>query len=154
MAKDNMFQKRLAEDRRKQFIEDNQEIAEKVLSTEALSNETQEEKPVSEKINDEKLVNIKNQEKPEISKIKKRAVDQSNKKTNPFKQNNSRIGSPCSLYIETVINESLEKISEVTGISKSKVLNYLVKEAILNSEELSELAKTNKQIDKIIKDLK
>lgn len=119
----NMFDK-ANEDRRAKISEENAYVAEQIMST----------KP--ELKQEESIVETTDNNNAEYS-LKSILI-----KDKPSKRR-------CSLYLDSKIDDFFMRLGEVTGTSKSELINQLLVIAIAEDPDIQELARTNKKIKKI-----
>lgn len=125
---ENMFKKRKNEDRRKQFIEENKEVADKVLFSATSKNK---EREIEDKENNETMA------KKKISFFKKEKISKNN----------------YNYYLEDKIDEFITILAELSDASKSELVNHFLKMAIIDNIEIQELAKEDKKIKKALENL-
>lgn len=110
----NMFGN-AAKERRSKFIEENEDVADKILSTRPNSKD---------------------------NTIKKLLV-----KNKPIKRQ-------CSYYLDANIDDFFIGLSEIIEVSKSELVNQLLKIIINEYPEIQEMASDNKKINKILQEYK
>lgn len=120
----NMFDK-AAEDRRIKFISENSDVAEEIMSTKS-KNDNKTPSDVENELQEYGIKKILSQEKP----IKRR----------------------CTYYLDSSVDDFFLRLGEIINISKSKLVNELLIEAIATNEDIKELSKSNKKVKKILKE--
>jgi outer membrane biosynthesis protein TonB len=168
-----MFKKNKAEERRQQIIDKNPSVADRILGKAPLA-ETEEKKTepkpeIEEKPKVEPAVTDKpkNDSKPvkdetpieeELKEKTESAAEPKAEETKPLKlsffkkEKIAKRGQ--NYYIETAINDIIEILAVKTKTSRSEIANLFLKTFILTSEDLQELAKTDKDIQNILERLK
>lgn len=141
---ENMFEIRNKESRRKQFIEENLDVADEIINT----------NPNVTMFKNEE--NIKEPENVDTSEIDNEETDK-NEKTefnfSLYKKEKIRKKS-YSYYLEEAIDELAILIEQKTDMSKSEFINLILKSALLSNEGVQELAKTDDKVQNILEKLK
>lgn len=141
---ENMFEVRNKESRRKQFIEENLDVADEIINT----------NPNVTMFKNEE--NIKEPENVDTSEIDNEETDK-NEKTefnfSLYKKEKIRKKS-YSYYLEEAIDELAILIEQKTDMSKSEFINLILKSALLSNEGVQELAKTDDKVQNILEKLK
>lgn len=142
---ENMFELRKKETRRKQFIEENLDVADEIINTNPNLNILKNEKIIeNEEIIEEEtpVVEIK-EESPTITPFKLSLY----KKEKISKDN-------YSYYLESAIDELAVLIGEKMNISKSEFINLILKSALLTNEDIQELSKIDEKVQNLLEKLK
>lgn len=141
---ENMFEIRNKESRRKQFIEENLDVADEIINT----------NPNVTMFKNEE--NIKEPENVDTSEIDNEETDK-NEKTefnfSLYKKEKIRKKS-YSYYLEEAIDELVILIEQKTDMSKSEFINLILKSALSSNEGVQELAKTDDKVQNILEKLK
>lgn len=152
---ENMFEIR-KNDRRKQIIEENLDVADQILSTNPTMNILQNENEIN-KLEEEIIV----EEELEVNE------HDENQQEQLVEVEDSPIQFKLSLlkkekikkdtynyYLEDSLDELAGILANIMDISKSEVISLLLKSAILTSEDIEDLAENNEEVKKIIDKLK
>ena len=144
---ENMFEIR-QNDRRRQIIEENLDVADQILVTNPNMNILQSENEIGEpqeevvieqpEIKEEKPTEIEDSPVFKLSLLKKEKI-----KKNTF-----------NYYLEDALDELAEILADKMGISKSEVVSLLLKSAILTNEDIQNLAKSDSKVEKLLEILK
>lgn len=118
--KQNRFEK-AANDRRAQFVEENDHVADAIMQT-----KVDVEDDIDENDTDTAL-----------------SLKSVLTKTKPRKRQ-------CSYYLDSKIDDFFMRFSEITDSSKSELINQLLTIAILENPDIQEMASNNKKIQKIL----
>lgn len=121
--KPNMF-KQAAEERRNKFVEDNDHVADEIMATRV---DTIEEKVQKNSVPSNSL---------------KKLLIKDNKPTK----------RQCSYYLDSNIDDFFMRFGEILDVSKSELVNQLLKIAILENEEILEMSKNNKKVSKLLRE--
>ena len=135
-------------DRRRQIIEENLDVADQILVTNPNMNILQSENEIGEpqeevvieqpEIKEEKPTEIEDSPVFKLSLLKKEKI-----KKNTF-----------NYYLEDALDELAEILADKMGISKSEVVSLLLKSAILTNEDIQNLAKSDSKVEKLLEILK
>jgi len=160
--KKNMFETRMNEDRRKQFIEENLDIADHVLAASPNINILQNENAIKEQPEEiqkeiasvvEKVV-----ESIEPLEITKEQSIEPEYKSTPFKlsllKREKTKKKTFNYYLEDSIDKMTDILSKAMNISKSEIISLLLKSAILSNEDIQGLAEENAEVKKLLVKLK
>ena len=142
---ENMFEIR-QNDRRRQIIEENLDVADQILATnpnmsqvENKIEESQEETVVEQpEIKEEKPVEQEDNPVFKLSLLKKEKI-----KKDTF-----------NYYLEDALDDLAGILGNKMGISKSEVVSLLLKSAILTNEDIQGLAETDIEVKKLLEKLK
>lgn len=150
--RENMFVKNKKEDRRRQFIEENMDVAEQVMSTSPtniLRNEDQileTEEKVEDQENIDNALPKNNAEEPKENniipfKIVPHPIEKIKKKGRNY-------------YIEEAMDTLAIILSKKMGLSKSEFINLFLKSAVLTNADILEIAKNDEEIQNLLEKLK
>lgn len=152
---ENMFEIR-KNDRRKQIIEENLNVADQILATNPSMNILQNESEI-----DELQEEVVDKKKVEIVEQKEIQQEQ------PIETEDSPVQFKLSLlkrekikkntfnyYLEDSIDDLAGILSNTMEISKSEVVSLLLKSAILTNEDIQGLAEINEEVKKLLEKLK
>lgn len=134
---ENMFEIRKKESRRKQFIEENLDVADEIINTAPLfkNEEIIEDVPAEKEEDTQKADNII----PfKLSLYKKEKINKIS----------------CTYYLESAIDDLVSLIGEKTAISKSELVNLMLKSSLLSNEDIQELSKYDENIQNLLEKLK
>ncbi len=168
-VKENMFDKRKNEDRRKQFIEENLDVADQVLTTNPNVSIVQNEENIKETPLSVVVVSEQSTKNVEPSiilpEVKKESSDRMEEQ--PEKQDDKSVPFKLSLlkkekikkdtynyYLESSIDEMANILGNTMNISKSEVISLLLKSAILSNEDIQNLAESNDEVKNLLRKLK
>lgn len=120
----NMFEK-AAEERRAKIIEENNYVADEILSTRII--------PIEEDVKEDNSI-------PNNSLKKLLAA-----KDKPIKRQ-------CSYYLDANIDDFFMRLGEIMEVSKSEIVNQLLRSAIIENPEIQEMAQINKRVNRILRE--
>lgn len=148
---ENMFEVRKNENRRKQFVEENLDVADKIINTNSsIKTFKTEESLVEEKNNIEQSTEQVVTENQEETLPK----DNTNSLISMLLDEDGRTKDSFTYYLDKSINALAELIVSGNSRKKSKLMNLLLKSAILSSEDIKQMATTNNDIQKCLDKIK
>ena len=143
-------------DRRRQIIEENLDVADQILSTNPSINILQNESEINES-QEEVVV----EEKAEVIEQKEVQQEQPTEiEDNPIQFKLSLLKrekikkDTYNYYLEDSIDELAGILSDKMEISKSEVVSLLLKSAILTNEDINGLAEADVEVKKLLEKLK
>lgn len=147
---ENMFEMRKNESRRKQFVEENLDVADKIINTNpSIKPFKAEENLVEEKDNVEQTEQVITGNQEELSQ-----KENPNSLISILLDEDGRTKDSFTYYIDKSINTLTGLIVGDNSRKKSKLINLLLKSAILASEDIQQMATTNKDIKKYFDKIK
>lgn len=147
---ENMFEMRKNESRRKQFVEENLDVADKIINTNpSIKPFKAEENLVEEKDNVEQTEQVITENQEELSQ-----KENPNSLISILLDEDGRTKDSFTYYIDKSINTLTGLIVGDNSRKKSKLINLLLKSAILASEDIQQMATTNKDIKKYFDKIK
>lgn len=147
---ENMFEVRKNESRRKQFVEENLDVADKIINTNPSIKTFKTEENLEEKNNIEQSTEQVITENQEVILSK----DNTNSLISMLLDEDGRTKDSFTYYLDKSINALAELIVSGNSRKKSKLINLLLKSAILSSEDIQQMATTNKDIQKCLDKIK
>jgi len=152
---ENMFEIR-KNDRRKQIIEENLDVADQILSTNPnlniLQNESEIDELQEEVVDEEKLEVIEQKENQQEQLIETEDSPVQFKLSLLKREKIKK--DTYNYYLEDSIDDLAGILSNTMEISKSEVVSLLLKSAILTNEDIQGLAEINEEVKKLLEKLK
>ena len=152
---ENMFEIR-KNDRRKQIIEENLDVADQILSTNPnlniLQNESEIDELQEEVVDKEKLEVIEQKENQQEQLIETEDSPVQFKLSLLKREKIKK--DTYNYYLEDSIDDLAGILSNTMEISKSEVVSLLLKSAILTNEDIQGLAEINEEVKKLLEKLK
>jgi hypothetical protein len=154
---ENMFDVR-KNDRRKQIIEENMDVANQYLATNPNAailqneNDIEEIEDMEEKLTEELIKEIESAEVKVEQPIEQESKPATFKLSLLKKEKIKK--DTYNYYIEDSLDEIVSILSVKMGISKSEVVSLLLKSAILTNDDIQNLSETDIEIKNILEKLK
>jgi hypothetical protein len=147
---ENMFDMRKNEERRLKFIEENSDVAEQIINTNPAITILKNEGKIPEESNDKEQL----EESPEVEK-QELTKENVNSLLSTILEEDGRTKDSFTYYIDKSIDGLIMAVvGNNNSRKKSKLVNLLLKSAILENDDIRQMAETNKDIQKNLDKLK
>lgn len=147
---ENMFEIRKSEVRRKQFVEENSDIADKIINTNSSVELSKNEEEIVDKNNS--IKQIQEYSTPEEIEISQK--ENTTSLISTLLEEDGRTKDSFTYYLDKSINSLAASIVGNNNRKKSKLINLLLKSAILTNEDIKQMAIANKDIQKHLDNIK